>query len=384
MQTAASLRYTHTRGKMPKQAFIIGLTGNIASGKSVVRQMLQNYGALTIDADLLAQRTYARHAPAYDEIISHFGVEILDENNEIDRKKLGHIVFSDPKQLKNLEQIVHPYTLGALEFILKHARVNVIVLEMIKLLEIGLGELCDSIWVCMAPDQVRAERLVKERSLSIHQAMDRINSQPAQKLKMDQADVVIDTDSNFTRTWEQVQEGIDKEVIPVDKAPKLRWLGDSLWVRPLDFCEVILCADFFSRLQGTSVQVEEVFKILGTSSLMAYWHKEELVGLLNWRMANFVTLLIELISKPGQTFPHTRRMLRIYESLSHQHLCEMFCISANAGLDMDGQRQFNYLLPDKFTNPAWHSLVARYLPQDTPVYYKELTRMGQMVPMPEK
>lgn len=346
--------------------------------------MLQNYGALTIDADLLAQRTYAKHFPAYDEIISHYGVEILDEDNEIDRKKLGQIVFSDPGQLKHLEEIVHPYTLDALEFILKHARVNVIVLEMIKLLEIGLGDLCDSIWVCTAPNQVRAERLISERSLSLHQAMDRINSQPAQKLKIDQADIVIDTDCNFTRTWEQVRDGIEKEVIPVEIMSRARWLGDSLWVKPLDFREVVSCAEFLSILKGTSVQVEEVFKLLGTSSLMAYWHKQELVGVLNWRMANFVTLLIKLISKPGQIFPHTRRMLRIFESLSHQHLCEMFCISSTAGLDMDGQRQFNYLLPDQFTNPAWHSLVSRYLTQDTPVYYKELKGMGQMVPRTEK
>lgn len=369
---------------MPKQAFIIGLTGNIASGKSVVRQMLQNYGALTIDADLLAQRTYARHAPAYDEIISHFGVEILDKDDEIDRKRLGQIVFSDPQQLKHLEEIVHPYTLDALEFILKNAHVNVIVLEMIKLIEIGLDDLCDSIWVCTAPDQVRAERLVNERSLSIQQAMDRINSQPAQQLKIDQADVVINTDCNFTRTWEQVQAGIDKEVIPMDKTPKGRWLGDSLRVRPLAFGEVVTCADFYSTLRGSSVQVEEVFKILGTSSLMAYWHNQELVGLVNWRMANFVTLLIELISKPGQAFPQTRKMLKIFESLSYQHLCEMLCISANAGLDMDGLRQFNYVLPAKFSNPAWQSLVIRYLTQDTPVYYKELKIMGQMVPTAEK
>jgi dephospho-CoA kinase len=369
---------------MPKQAFIIGLTGNIASGKSVVRQMLQNYGALTIDADLLAQRTYARNAPAYDEIISHFGVEILDDDNEIDRKRLGKIVFSDSQQLIQLEEIVHPYTLDALEFILKQARTSVIVLEMIKLIEIGLGDLCDSIWVCTAPDQVRVERLVDERSLSIQQANDRINSQQFQQFKIDQADVVIDTDCTFTRTWEQVQAGIDMEVIPVNRTPRGRWLGDSLRVRPLNFSEVVTCANFYSDLRGTSIQVEEVFKILGTSSLMAYWHNQELVGLLNWRMANFVTLLIDLISRPGQTFPRTGKMLRIFESLSRQHLCEMLCVSANAGLDMDGQKQFNYLIPAKFTNPAWHSLVTRYLTQDTPVYYKELNIMGQMVPPTEK
>jgi len=368
---------------MPKQAFIIGLTGNIASGKSVVRQMLQNYGALTIDADLLAQRTYTKHSPAYDEIISYYGIDILDEDNEIDRKKLGQIVFSEPDQMKHLEEIVHPYILDALAYILKYARTNVIVLEMIKLFEIGLGELCDSIWVCTAPDQLRAERLVNERSLSIQQAYDRINSQSLQQIKIDQSDVVIDTDCYFTRTWEQVQEGIKKEVIPIGNTTRGRWLGDSLWVRPLSFSEVVSCAEFLSSLQSTSVQVEEVFKTLGTSSLMAYWHKHELVGLLNWRMANFVTLLIELISKPGQSYPRTGKMLGIYEILSRLHLCEMLCISANSGLDMDSQKQFNYILPAKLTNPTWHSLITRYLTQDTPVYYKELKSLGQMVPISE-
>ena len=88
--------------------YVIGLTGNIATGKSVVRRMLEHLGAFGIDADALAHRTFAPEAPGYQPLIQAFGPEILQPDGRVDRAKLGGVVFSDPQALVRLESIVHP------------------------------------------------------------------------------------------------------------------------------------------------------------------------------------------------------------------------------------------------------------------------------------
>ena len=115
--------------------YVIGLTGNIATGKSVVRKMLEHLGAYGIDADALSHRVIARGAPGYQPVISTFGRWVLNENSEIDRQKLGRLVFSEPDALKQLEEIVHPYVDQAIDLIIKRSRQNTIVIEAIKLFE---------------------------------------------------------------------------------------------------------------------------------------------------------------------------------------------------------------------------------------------------------
>ena len=88
--------------------YVIGLTGNIGTGKSVVRRMLEHLGAYGIDADTLSHRVIENDAPGYQAVLSYFGKYILDEDKEIDRKKLSKIVFSDSTALTELENIIHP------------------------------------------------------------------------------------------------------------------------------------------------------------------------------------------------------------------------------------------------------------------------------------
>ncbi len=367
---------------MPKQAYIIGLTGNIASGKSFVRQVLQNYGALTIDADLLAQRTYQRNSPAYAEIITEFGPEILGPDSEIDRRELGRIVFSDPGRLRALEEIVHPHTLEALEQVLLKARTPVILIEMIKLFEIGMDKLCDSIWICTASDQVRAERLIVNRHLSPSKALERINSQPPQPGLLDKADAVINTEGIYTQTCEQIDQNLNKLMIPVNRDAK--WLGDGMWVKPVLLEDVVQAAEFLSTIQSRSLQVEEVFSTLGSTSLMGLWHHRELVGLINWKIANFICVLIKMDLLPSTIQPKTPSILRLFKSLGQKHLCEILAISADSGLEMDGQRNFTYTMPAMMTNRSWQSLITNLIPQDTPVYIRELPMCGRIVPTIEK
>ena len=118
--------------------YIIGLTGNIATGKSVVRRMLEHLGAYTIDADALSHRAMAKGAPGYQPVVNEFGKWILDQHGEIDRKKLASIVFRDPAALAELEGIVHPPVVQAVRILVKRASQPIVAVEAIKILESGL------------------------------------------------------------------------------------------------------------------------------------------------------------------------------------------------------------------------------------------------------
>ncbi len=123
---------------------VIGLTGNIATGKSVVRKMLEHLGAYSIDADALSHRAIAKGAPGYQRVIDTFGKWILDSNGEIDRNKLGKLVFNDPEALRQLEIIVHPLVEQAVDLMIKRASQRVVVVEAIKITgrEPGKGLRC--------------------------------------------------------------------------------------------------------------------------------------------------------------------------------------------------------------------------------------------------
>ena len=161
---------------LPPGKYIIGLTGNIATGKSVVRKMLEHLGAYTIDADALAHRAISKGAPGYQPVVKAFGNWILDTEGQIDRSKLGGLVFRDAEALSNLENIIHPLVQEAAEILIKRAGQQVVVIEAIKLLESELRALCSSIWVTQAPEKIQIERLMRKRDLSRETAFSRLRT----------------------------------------------------------------------------------------------------------------------------------------------------------------------------------------------------------------
>src|SRR5512145_541576 len=136
---------------------IIGLTGNIATGKSVVRKMLEHLGAYTIDADALSHRVISKGAPGYQPVLDKFGTWLLDKDGQIDRTKLGRLVFADGQALVQLEDIIHPFVVQAVEVLIKRSTQTVVVVEAIKLLESDLRLQCDTLWVTDAPPAIQVE-----------------------------------------------------------------------------------------------------------------------------------------------------------------------------------------------------------------------------------
>ena len=184
--------------------YLVGLTGNIATGKSVVARMLAELGAHTIDADHVAHKVMHQGTPVWQAVVEAFGREILTADGEIHRPRLGEIVFADPEALRRLEAIVHPATLQAVDAAVAQANERVVVVEAIKLIEAGMHRAYHALWVTACPPETQIARLIALRGLSEAEARLRVESQPPQAEKAALADVVIDTGGTLADTRRQV------------------------------------------------------------------------------------------------------------------------------------------------------------------------------------
>jgi len=200
---------------MNKNVYVIGLTGNIATGKSTVAAMLAQLGAHVIDADALAHQIMRAGTPVWQHIVDEFGSGILQRDGEIDRDRLGALVFSDPEALARLEAIVHPAVIAESERLLQELQsvplssasdldIKVAVLEAIKLIESGMHRRCNELWVVTCSREQQLKRLTEQRGLSTAEAELRIAAQPPQADKVAYADVVIDNSADLERTRAQV------------------------------------------------------------------------------------------------------------------------------------------------------------------------------------
>jgi dephospho-CoA kinase len=302
--------------------YVIGLTGNIATGKSVVRKMLEHLGAYGIDADALSHRAIAKGAPGYQAVVDAFGRWILNPAGEIDREKLGRLVFSDPAALEQLENIIHPLVQQAVDLIAQRATQKVIVIEAIKLLEGKLVTMCDTVWVTYVPASVQKARLIEKRGMSESDASQRIQTQGAQEAKTIAADVVIQNAGTFEETWKQVVAAW-KAISPVtDTKPVVIKKADagSLYIqrgRPRDSSQI---AELVTRLSGgTRPQTEDdIMAAFGEKAFLLLKTGEHAVGLAGWQVENLVTRTTELYLDPSVPLADAIRILiKEVESASH-------------------------------------------------------------------
>ena len=188
---------------------LVGLTGNIASGKSSVAQLFSERGATIIDADVLARRAVEHGRPAYREIIKRWGDEVLGPDGRLDRAALRRIVFSEPEELEALNRLVHPEVVRMRDRLVGEARRRgdrIVICDIPLLFEASLVEEFEKIVLVDAPRPLRLERLVQDRGLPETEAMAMIASQMPAELKRARADYVIDNDGSFTQLEERVEE----------------------------------------------------------------------------------------------------------------------------------------------------------------------------------
>jgi dephospho-CoA kinase len=183
---------------------LIGVTGNIACGKSTVLRQLHELGAFVIDADAMIHHILRKDGPAYWPVVSEFGSGIVREDGEIDRRALGTIVFADPEKLKRLEEIEHPIVRRVIDEQIAEATKPVVVLDAIKLIESGWADKCDAVWVITCRPDQQLERLMSTRGYSREEAEMRISAQSPQEDKIARADTVIDNSGTLNQTRGQV------------------------------------------------------------------------------------------------------------------------------------------------------------------------------------
>ncbi|MBM03470.1 MAG: dephospho-CoA kinase [Chloroflexi bacterium] len=188
--------------------FVIGLTGGIGTGKTSVSNILSSLGASMINADKIGHKIYEPNSEGWMEVVNAFGKEILNENQEIDRKKLGSIVFKDKKYLDQLNSITHPRIYSEIESelqTLSNNNVTVSVVEAALLIEAKWTSLADQVWVTVSNENIIYKRLEKRDGLNIEAIKARISSQMSTKEKLKFADVIIKNDSSIKDLEKEVQ-----------------------------------------------------------------------------------------------------------------------------------------------------------------------------------
>ena len=195
--------------------FVIGLTGGIGTGKTEVSNILRDHGAVIINADLVGHDAYKPDTPGWRAVVEAFGEAILAPTGEVDRKKLGPIVFNDPESMKRLNAIMHPRIFEMIaERIAKLSGEgsDVVVVEAALLIEANWTSLADEVWVSTSPQDEVVQRLQNRNMMDEQAIRARIDAQMPQQERINYADVVIDNRGSFAELRRQVDNLWDSRV----------------------------------------------------------------------------------------------------------------------------------------------------------------------------
>lgn len=188
----------------------VGLTGGIATGKSLVSGIFKELGAYIIDADIISRNLVEPGQPAYREIIDFFGSDILNDDKSINRGKLGSLVFADHSLKEKLEEIVHPRVIEEQQKLIRQIsledREAIIIIDAPLLIESGFYQKVEILIVVTASEKTVVERLFRRNGLSEEEAKLRISSQMPIEEKEEMADYIIDNNGKIDKTRERVLE----------------------------------------------------------------------------------------------------------------------------------------------------------------------------------
>jgi dephospho-CoA kinase len=363
------------------EKYVIGLTGNIATGKSIVRKMLERLGAFGLDADALAHRAISRDAPGYQPVINHFGRWIVGADQQIDRSRLGRIVFNDPAALAELESIVHPLVFQAIDIIIRRANQSVVVVEAVKLLETELRTSVNSIWVVTSPHEIQAARLVNFRKMSPEEAEQRIYAQTTQAEKVSQANVIITNNGSFEDTWKQVYDAWKKIALPtsVMLEPMVSLPKGKLAARrgtPRDYDSIVKLVNRLNP-SGDSRSKTDLLRSLNDNAFMLLEVESKLVGIAGWQVENLICRTTDIFVDPAipinESIP---ALIEEVEKSAKDHQCEaslVFLPPVMArqvelwhGLGYDNRT------PQSLEVQAWQEAALESMPFGTIMYFKQL------------
>ena len=190
---------------------IIGLTGGIASGKTTVSDDLKKRGYTVLDADAYSRKTTAKNGPAIPAIKKAFGDDLVNAEGELDRKKLGNIIFNDADKRRELNDIVHPLIREMMNSDeQKFIKEGHVFLDIPLLFENGLNERCDVVVTVFVDRDTQLKRLTARNNLTIEEAEARINSQMPLTEKVSRSDYRLDNNGNLEALYEQIDRLLEE------------------------------------------------------------------------------------------------------------------------------------------------------------------------------
>ncbi len=367
--------------------YIIGLTGNIATGKSVVRKMLEHLGTFTIDADAFAHQAMAKGGPAHAAVVKTFGEWLLTPEGEVNRSYLARIVFAEPVALAKLEAIVHPFVGQAIDVLLKRSKAPVAVIEAIKLIESGLAKECDALWVVNVPTPVQEARLIEKRHLSEAEAALRVAAQPSQAEKLKAASTVIDNSGTFEDTWTQVQAAFGK-IAPLAGAPAAEAPAPApatpgvkqVKVRRGKPGDANAIAAFIQQVTNgqRSLTRADVMAAFGDKAYMLADYDGQLGAIVGWKVENLVARVDEFYI--AATTPLERvasPLIDAVENAARELQSEAALVFVPASLAQPAAQALSSLeyapqALEKLGVAAWKEAAKESMPPDTALLFKKL------------
>ena len=345
---------------MRNQVKIIGLTGNIATGKSVVRRMLANSGSLGLDADWIAHRMLYSGGAAFNQVVETFGRDILTEDGEISRQKLGEMVFNDPLKLSQLEDLTHPLVKNIILKRIEKTTCPVVAIEAIKLLESGLPEICDTVWVSHASYDTQISRLMSARGMTRETAESRISSQPLQWEKLNHAEIVINTEGSFRSTWRQIQSALNDTIKP-NQSTEAKHLNrlDPNHYYSVNHLLPHRVEDFW-RIHSRR-DIPAFYEALGMKMTLPILDEDRIRRLLLWENWNFTARLLQVLS-PDTGWHRTVDLLTAFEKDALSQQCELLLLPFEIASQMQDNVLafgFNQRRPSSLPYPAWQQAAKR-------------------------
>jgi dephospho-CoA kinase len=379
-------------GKRWPTKHVIGLTGNIATGKSVVRKMLEHLGAFTIDADALAHQAIGRGGPAYAAVVETFGKWVTTPEGDINRPRLGRIVFADPDALARLESLIHPFVKQATDILINRSKAKIAVIEAIKLIETGTAKDCDALWVVHVPEAVQEARLREKRKLSATDAKQRIAAQPPQSEKLRQANIVIDNSGSFEDAWTQVQAAFGKIaqaraaptepelVLPAVTAKPGAQATKEVRVRRGKPSDATAIANFIrtATLGQRELTRADVIAAFGDKAYMLADYDGSLAAIAGFKVENLVSRVDEVYLAPSAPLEVLAApLLTAVENASRELQCEAALAffpmalmqKATQSLEAAG---YAPQVPEKLGVDAWREAARESMPNGTGMLYKKL------------
>ncbi len=373
--------------------YVIGLTGNIATGKSLVRRMLEHLGAYTLDADGLTHRMMEPQAPAYKPIVETFGKFVLNAEGQIDRQRLGAIAFSHPDALKMLEAITHPQIRQALDMLIQRTRHKIVVVEAIKLIETGLADQVDAVWVVNAAPELQLRRLMEKRKLSHAEAQKRIQIQNPQANKLARADVVIENQAAPETAWNQVQAAwkqiaigaeeskavdvVQTVQVPPQPAPAPAAPAQEASTKPPANAQQTLTsvdikrphpsdfeniANLINQETGSHLTKSDIMAKFGEKTFMLAEANDVTVGIIGFLVENLVTRVDEFVISANVSMPGIgQALIQAMEQASDELTSEVAFIFLAASetekkaiFEQQGYEELNM---EEVRYPAWREAV---------------------------